>query len=761
MRRVAGSLPRAALVCWALLQALPARSDEPDSALVAPADSVRATAPDSVRAAGVDSTRIATAPDSARRAGALDSLGAAAADSARRVRPDSATARHGMRDTVTVLPQVRVEGPRAAAPTRSTATMVRLERSRLTRFLPSRTGDALLSVPGLELVKTGPWASSISLRGLAGDRVLLMVDGVRLNGVRGHGAQTSLLALDDLEEVEVMSGSNSTLYGSDALGGAIDFVTQRNLFADRLTGSAVASARAAAPGDDYAETLRAHLGGAHFGFEAAGRLGNLRALTTPQGEIPRSGDREASGMARGAARWGSFVLDYSHRYTAAHDVGLPAFASSAGSSGVYPLQSLDIDRLELSYGGSSLLKNARLLAVNLGNRSGFTETTVDSVFVRGHFVATRTSVAADRVHTRARSLEPVVELQGPGHLRLLAGLREEKADGPRQTDFTVRDNSGAVTGHSIGRGESVPRARRDSWAIGAMASETLLTLRVEAGARYDALRSRTDSTVLSTVSPQDVSDHRTSVEGGLSRALGPLEPYVHVATSFRDPNLDERYFDDYIHGGLRLIGNPGLRPERSVTYEAGVRAAEDRLDWVRSARISAYRSDVEDLISFHYVGALYLIPRFQYANVQRARIEGIETMIDLRLGPVGAALSVDLPRGVDRETGQRLSDGGAPRGVLDLTVPVPRLWPQGTLAARLRVNGAVRDVDTTLARPGFSTVELEASSVIGGVRAVLAIRNLANASYREPLSLIPEPGRTVALSLRRSFDFPLGGSGAR
>ena len=756
MRRVAGSL--LALAYCALFHAPAARCDEPDSARVARPDTARAADPDSVRIMPADSTRTTLADTT--RAAPRNSVHVAPLSSSGASRPDTTAIGRGMRDTVTVLPPVRVEGPRAAAPTRSTATVTRLERSRLTRFLPSRTGDALLSVPGLELVKTGPWASSISLRGLAGDRVLLMVDGVRLNGVRGHGAQTSLLALDDLEEVEVMSGSNSTLYGSDALGGAIDFVTQRNLFADRLASSAVASARAAAPGDDYGETVRARLGGRHFGFEAAGRLGNLRALTTPQGEIPRSGDREASGMARGAARWGSFVLDYSHRYTAAHDVGLPAFASSSGSSGVYPLQSLELDRLELSGGPSSFLNSARLLAVNLGNRSDFTETTVDSVFVRGHFVATRADVAADRVHTRARSLEPVVELRGPGHLRLLAALREEKAHGPRQTDITLRDNSGAVTAHSIGQGESVPRARRDSWAIGAMASETLLTMRLEAGARYDALRSRTDSSALSTVSSQDVSDHHTSVEGGLSRALGPLEPYVHVATGFRAPNLDERYFDDYIHGGLRLFGNPGLRPERSVTYEAGVRAAEDRLDWVRSARISAYRSDVEDLISFHYVGALYLIPRFQYVNVRRARIEGIETMIDLRLGPVGAALSVDLPRGIDRETGQRLSDAGAPRGVLDLAVSVPRLLPQGTLAARLRWNGAVRDVDTTLARLAFSTVELEAASVIGGVRAVLAIRNLGNVSYREPLSLIPEPGRTVALSLRRSFDFPLGGPGA-
>src|SRR5437867_2573098 len=331
MRRVAGSL--LALAYCALFHAPAARCDEPDSARVARPDTARAAGPGSVRIVPADSTRTTLADTT--RAAPRDSVHVAPGSS-RVSRADTATAGHGIRDTVTVLPPVRIGGSRSATPGRSTATVVLLERSRLTRFLPIQTGDALLSVPGLNLVKTGPWASMVSLRGLAGDRVLLMVDGVRLNGVRGHGAQTSLLGLDDLEEVEIMPGSNSTLYGSDALGGAIDFVTQQSLFAERLGGSATASARAAAPGDDYGETVRARLGGPRFGFEASGRLSKLGALTTPQGEVPRSGDREAGGMARGAARWGGVTLDYSHRYTAAHDVGLPAFASTSGSSGVYP-----------------------------------------------------------------------------------------------------------------------------------------------------------------------------------------------------------------------------------------------------------------------------------------------------------------------------------------------------------------------------------------------------------------------------------------
>src|SRR5439155_20036880 len=130
---------------------------------IVPADSPRTARSETGRAAARDSVHVA--PGSSRVS-----------------RADTATAGHGIRDTVTVLPPVRISGSRSATPGRSTATVVLLERSRLTRFLPLQTGDALLSVPGRNLVKTGAWPSMVSLRGLAGDGVLVRVDGVRLNG---------------------------------------------------------------------------------------------------------------------------------------------------------------------------------------------------------------------------------------------------------------------------------------------------------------------------------------------------------------------------------------------------------------------------------------------------------------------------------------------------------------------------------------------------------------------------------------------------
>jgi outer membrane cobalamin receptor len=48
---------------------------------------------------------------------------------------------------------------------------------------------------------------------------------VRVNGARGHGAQSSLVAMDKLDAVELQAGAGSAQYGSDAMGGVINIIT--------------------------------------------------------------------------------------------------------------------------------------------------------------------------------------------------------------------------------------------------------------------------------------------------------------------------------------------------------------------------------------------------------------------------------------------------------------------------------------------------------------------------------------------------------
>jgi hemoglobin/transferrin/lactoferrin receptor protein len=675
------------------------------------------------------------------------------------VAPDSARAGHattdttrklGMADTVTVLPAVHVDADRATASDRASATTVRIERANLVRFQPSTTADALLAAPGVDVSRTGPWASRVSLRGLSGERVLVLVDGVRLQSGRGHGAQTSLVSVDRLESVELSPGSGGAEFGSDALGGVVELNTHHNLLGERR-GSLLVTGHSGGPGDERSGMARVRWMAPNLGAEISGGLGSLGALVTPDGRVPNSSYREDEYAARIQARLGGSTFDLERTSHAAHDIQLPAFSTDAGSHAEYPIQSRGATRLEWTLPGASRRPDLRLLGVSQHFRTGFVETVADSQFLRGRFVATKTSRADDLIDTWSNSIQPSLRLGG---LRVYGEYRRESTRGPRATDITVLNAAGAQTSTARTTGESIPPARRDVLAGGVSEAVTWNRLRFETGARYDWLRSRADSTPVSFTPTLDVTDRRWSFEGGLSRPFGAFTPYGRVASGFRAPNLEERYFNDDVHGGLRLFGNPDLRAERSQTVEMGVRAAEMAGGRLVSARLSAYRSYVADLITLRYLGQLYLVPRFQYTNVHKAQLDGIEFEAQTRLGAVQVAANAAFPRGRDLATGGAISDLGAARATFDVRVPVARLLPYGALAVRARWTDASAKDDLTLARPSFWTSSVELSCVLWGTRTALAVKNLTNTRYREPLSFIAEPGRSVTLSLRRELDLP-------
>jgi hemoglobin/transferrin/lactoferrin receptor protein len=73
-------------------------------------------------------------------------------------------------------------------------------------------------------------SQSINMRGLDGNRVLMQLDGIRQGDLFTFGNTTNVgrdyLDVDTLKRVEIVKGSASSLYGSDALGGVFSFVTK-------------------------------------------------------------------------------------------------------------------------------------------------------------------------------------------------------------------------------------------------------------------------------------------------------------------------------------------------------------------------------------------------------------------------------------------------------------------------------------------------------------------------------------------------------
>lgn len=670
--------------------------------------------------------------------------------------PDSLPKPRGMQDTVTVLKPILVEGERSTTPDRGSATTVRLDRGRVNRFLPATAADVLVAAPGVDVISTGPWASRVSMRGLSGERVLVMVDGVRLQSGRGHGAQTSLVSVDKLEGVEIQPGASSAQFGSDALGGMVELSTHRSLLGPERVTTLSLNARGAVPGDNLDQSARVRCVGPVLGGEVFAGLASLRALSTPDGEVPNSGYHDQDVSVRTQAQLGQGVFDFEHTTHASRDIGLPAFTSSAGAKAEFPLQSRDADRFEFSMHESGFRPAMRLLAVQQRFRTHYDETNVDSQFVRGRYIAQRTTLARDKITTWSRSLQPSLRF---GAVRLFGEWRNENTSGPRSTETVVRSAAGAVTSDTALASESVPPARRQALAGGAFAAVTRWKLRLESSVRYDWLRSRADSTIYSFTPVLDVTDRRTSGEVGLSRPIGPWTPYARVSTGFRAPNLEERYFNSSVHGGMRVFGNPYLRAENSATTELGLRANDALFGYLRGFRVSVYRSEVEDMITLKYLGQLYLVPRFQYTNIHRARLEGLEAETDMRLGRVQAQLSAGFPRGRDLDSGEAINDVGAARATLDLRTGAPRFLPMGLLSLRLRWTNATHGTEEVLARPAFWTASAEASGSWSGVRVTLAVKNLTNTRYREPLSFLDEPGRSVSLAAR--WDGKIGGLSSR
>tara|TARA_B100000809_G_scaffold266794_1_gene331664 strand:+ start:38544 stop:41063 length:2520 start_codon:yes stop_codon:yes gene_type:complete len=97
------------------------------------------------------------------------------------------------------------------------------------KIAPQSSADLLAKTPGIKVQKSQFGGGSPVLRGMEANRVLLVVDGVRMNNAiyrKGHLQNGITVSPSILDRVEVLFGPSSVIYGSDALGGVIHYYTK-------------------------------------------------------------------------------------------------------------------------------------------------------------------------------------------------------------------------------------------------------------------------------------------------------------------------------------------------------------------------------------------------------------------------------------------------------------------------------------------------------------------------------------------------------
>ena len=100
----------------------------------------------------------------------------------------------------------------------------------IVKIAPQTTADMLANIPGIKVQKSQFGGGSPVLRGMEANRILLVIDGVRMNNAiyrKGHLQNAITVSPNMLEKTEVIFGPSSVMYGSDALGGVIHYYTKK------------------------------------------------------------------------------------------------------------------------------------------------------------------------------------------------------------------------------------------------------------------------------------------------------------------------------------------------------------------------------------------------------------------------------------------------------------------------------------------------------------------------------------------------------
>ncbi len=135
-------------------------------------------------------------------------------------------------EKTTILEEVVVTATRIEEPVEEVASSVTVITKKEIESKKARTVlEVLKSVPGLDISQSGGSGqlTDIFIRGAKSEHTLVMIDGVEMNDPMSPGRSYDLanLTVDNIERIEIVRGPQSTLYGSDAIGGVINIITKK------------------------------------------------------------------------------------------------------------------------------------------------------------------------------------------------------------------------------------------------------------------------------------------------------------------------------------------------------------------------------------------------------------------------------------------------------------------------------------------------------------------------------------------------------
>jgi iron complex outermembrane recepter protein len=650
-----------------------------------------------------------------------------------------------MRPTVLSLEGINVTAsPRSADPLNITQSTVELSGKALERNMGTSVAQTLASQPGLSTRYGGPAASTPVIRGLSGERVLVVQNGQRTGDLSSTSADHAL-SVDPLaaSRIEVVRGPASLLYGNNALGGVVNVISTD--IPTTIPGEA--SGFLAAQGESV------NPGGALTG-----------ELTMPLGETlavsARAGGRRVDDVHTGGGGtlentfynnlYGTAGVGYVTEQVQA-GVSLGGYLFDYGLPVIHPGE--DEDEHEghedegISIEGNRLDANGRV-TVTLGDR-GFTTLRLDA--------------------NAQRYRHDEIEAGGEVGTRFL--LDTQTGNLTAKTSFGRFDGAVGISGlrkDYSPEGEEALTPGAESRTAGLFVYQELPLsgdtdgASLQAGARYDVYQVRPDATDderFTGVRDREFSNFSGSL-GINVPVTSQLSASLSVAQSFRAPTVEELFSNAFHHAaGTYDIGDPDLELEVNRGAEAVLRAQSERVN----AQVAAFYSRIDNFITAEVVGDTALIDEHDGEEItvplnrfrqDDAQLRGLEGQVEAVVGSnFVLGLMGDLVRG-------DFIDGGPLPFMPAARVGGSARWDDGTYSLGLEARHAfAQDRAEVAAFRTDAYTLLNASTGVSlrrGARIhsiVLRMDNVLDEEYREPTSrlLVPSPGRNLSLVYRILF----------
>lgn len=597
--------------------------------------------------------------------------------------------------TITLDPQpieeqVTVTATRTQVSTAETAVPVSVvDREEIERKAVNTIGDVFRTLPGTSTVNEGAFQVRPRIRGLDSNRVLILIDGERLNNARTStgqsGVEIGLVETSQIETLEVVRGSGSVLYGTDALAGTINIIT-RDTPPRRENGFRVgASLDTFYSSNENGRRGNLAVNGSSkfFAFRVAQSLerfdnyftGNADGAVpqnfldiggiTEDGEVLNSQSHGSNSQATGRLFFNdanTLRLNYERRRAA--DVGSPTLTGFF--TAFFPFSNRD--KFSARYDSAALTEQLARVSV-----SGYYQ-------------------------TQYRNFSNIVDIPPigfPGSYTFSETVTDTKTLGfDLQTDWILGSRNNLTAGASFFRDENsdrryVERRRRaftpilsqdrtrgvpdaNITNIAAFAQNEFTAtnrLKLIGGLRIDRFVSRAEPTggfgLPAALTPSQIEDlglngltggldvSTTAVTGDFGAVFKAAENIIlsaRIGRSFRVPNLFERFFTEAGSIGGFVVGNPNLEPESGINFDTSMKLRTSRFAASFTYFNNYYRNFLSTVAAIDRNGNPIVIPQpprspipvFQTQNISKARIQGFEAEFEI---PIKISLGYLTPNG--------------------------------------------------------------------------------------------------------------------